>query len=186
MKRKSVFNLVFCALACALCAVLSQIVIPTPFAVPLTLQTFIFALIGYVFGAKRGLAVAFLYLAMGAIGIPVFSGFRGGIGCIFGDLSGGFLVGFLPLTALCGIREYIYHSRNGRLLSALTGIAGVLLCHMCGIAFYHVITKAPLLESVVIASLPFIFKDLVLCIAAYLLSGKLIKVLKKNIPDFKP
>ncbi len=185
MKRVKIFNLVLCALMSAVCAALSQIAIPTPFNVPLTVQTFIFALTGYVLGTKGGLTVSVLYLAMGAIGIPVFSGFRGGIGCIFGDPTGGFLVGFIPMTALCGIRRYIFYSRHGRLYSILLGILGVFICHLCGVAFYHVITGVPLLESIVIASLPFVLKDLLLCFLAYLLSGKIIAVMKKSIPDFK-
>ncbi len=164
----------------AVCAILSQIVIPTPLGVPITIQTFIFSLTGYVLGVKGGLAVSALYIFMGALGLPVFSGFRGGIGCIIGDPTGGFLIGFIFLCLLCGIRQYVFHAKNGRVFSVIFGFIGILICHICGIAFYSVITKIPIIESAVIVSLPFILKDFILCFLAYLLSGKVIKALKAS------
>jgi biotin transport system substrate-specific component len=180
MKNKNLSTLIFCALMTACACVLSQIVIPTPFGVPLTLQTFIFALTGFVLGARFGISVSLLYIIMGAIGLPVFSGFRGGIGCIFGDLTGGFLIGFIPLTALCGIKQYVFHKKHGRLLSVAFGSLGVVLCHICGVSFYSAISGIPFLESTVIVSLPFILKDMIFVFLAYLLSGKIIKILKRS------
>ncbi len=166
---------------CAVCAVLSQLVIPTPFGIPITLQTFVFALTGYILGIKGGLAVTLLYILMGALGIPVFSGFRGGIGCIFGDPTGGFIIGFIPLTLLCSVRQNLYFAKKGKALSAAFGFIGVILCHLCGASFYSVITRIPFFESCIIVCLPFILKDFIFCFTAYLLSGKIIKALKHAI-----
>ena len=170
---------------CAFCTVISQIAIPTPFGIPLTLQTFIFSLIGYVLGIKYGLLTVFLYVLMGAIGLPVFYGFRGGISAIFGDPTGGFIIGFLPLTMLCGLKSNIFNAKNGRIFSVLFGFLGVILCHLCGITMYTILSGMPFYKSAVIVSLPFIFKDFVICALACLLSGKVIKILKKTIPEFK-
>ena len=129
---------------CAFCAVISQIAIPTPLGIPVTFQIFIFALVGYVMGIRYGLLTAFLYVLMGAIGLPVFYGFRGGISAIIGDPTGGFIIGFLPLTLFCGIKSNIFNAKHGKLISVLLGFIGVVLCHLCGISLYTAISNLPL------------------------------------------
>jgi biotin transport system substrate-specific component len=185
MFKKRIFYIVLCAVMCAFCAVISQIAIPTPLGIPLTLQTFIFSLIGYVLGIKYGLLTAFLYVLMGAIGLPVFYGFRGGISAIFGDPTGGFIIGFLPLTMICGIKSNIFSAKHGRIFSVLFGFLGVILCHLCGVLVYTVLSGIPFYKSALIVSLPFILKDFALSTLAYFLSGKIIKLLKRTIPEFK-
>ena len=69
-----------------------------PMTVPITLQTFAVCLVTALFGLKLGLVTVAAYLLLGAAGVPVFSGFRGGIGALLG-VTGGYLVGFL-FTAL--------------------------------------------------------------------------------------
>ena len=76
--KKRTLRLITAALFTAITAVLSQTAIPTPFDVPLTLQTFAVALCGYVLGVKWGLASTAAYILLGTVGVPVFSGaFRG-------------------------------------------------------------------------------------------------------------
>ena len=99
--KKRTLRLITAALFTAITAVLSQTAIPTPFDVPLTLQTFAVALCGYVLGVKWGLASIAAYILLGTVGVPVFSGFRGGVQVLFGA-TGGFIFGFLFLTGLCG------------------------------------------------------------------------------------
>ena len=97
--RKRTLNLIMAALFTAITAVLSQTAIPTPFDVPLTLQTFAVALCGYALGVKWGLASIATYILLGVCGVPVFSGFKSGAQVLFGA-TGGFIFGFLfsPLT----------------------------------------------------------------------------------------
>lgn len=85
-------NLIRCALASALIALCAWITIPS--AIPFTMQTFgVFLTLGLL-GGKRGTAAVLTYLLLGAVGMPVFSGFRGGVGMLFGS-TGGYLTGFL-------------------------------------------------------------------------------------------
>ena len=85
-------DLVFIALSTTIIIVCSFISIP--FYVPFTMQTFaIFTIIG-LFGTKKAFVSVSLYLLLGAIGLPVFSGFRGGVGNLLG-VTGGYLIGFL-------------------------------------------------------------------------------------------
>jgi biotin transport system substrate-specific component len=83
----------------AVCAILPSIKIGLP--VPITLQTFGVLLAGAVLGARRGFLAVVLYLAMGAAGLPVFSGGAAGLG-VFQGPTVGYLVAFPFAAALCG------------------------------------------------------------------------------------
>jgi biotin transport system substrate-specific component len=83
----------------AVCAILPAIKVTGP--VPITLQTFGVLLAGAVLGPRRGFLAVMLYLAVGAAGLPVFSGGRGGL-AVFQGPSVGYLVGFPLAALLCG------------------------------------------------------------------------------------
>ena len=76
-----------------------------------------------------------------------------------------FIAGFLPLCLLCGAGR-----AKRAALALLFGALGLLLCHAAGCGYYAFVTKTPLFESFLSASLPFIPKDAVLLSAAYFLS----------------
>ena len=86
----------------ALLVVLSQVSIPLPTGIPVTLQTFAVALCGCVLGPAVGSAAVGVYLALGAVGVPVFAGFSGGAGALVG-MTGGYLWACLPVAFLCGV-----------------------------------------------------------------------------------
>ena len=65
-----------------------------PTTVPFTLQTCAVFLAVGVLGGKRGTLSILIYLLLGAIGVPVFAGFTGGIGIVLGT-TGGYIIGFL-------------------------------------------------------------------------------------------
>lgn len=96
--KLSIQDLCYISLFTALIAVLAQISIPLPGGVPLTLQTLAVPLAGLVLGPKRGTISALLYVLLGAIGVPVFANFTGGLGIVLG-VTGGFIVSF-PIMAL--------------------------------------------------------------------------------------
>lgn len=83
----------------AVCALLPAISVGG--LVPITLQTFAVMLAGAVLGAKRGFLAVLLYLAVGAIGLPVFSGGAAGIAPFMGPTAG-YLIAFPFAAALCG------------------------------------------------------------------------------------
>lgn len=86
-------NLTLCAMFTALICLCAWLIIPFP-GVPFTMQTFAIVLALMALGGKRGSASVFAYLLLGVCGLPVFSGFQGGIGALVGP-TGGFLMGFL-------------------------------------------------------------------------------------------
>ena len=91
MRTKATARLTASALLCALCAVLSQIQIPLP-PVPLSLSLLAVYLSGALLGPRWGSAAVGCYVALGAVGVPVYAGFASGAGVLFGP-TGGFLFG---------------------------------------------------------------------------------------------
>ena len=78
IERNHTRNLVLIGMMAAIIAVVSQIIIPMPSGVPLTIGVFAVALSGAVLGWKRGFFAALVYVFAGAVGAPVFAGFKGG------------------------------------------------------------------------------------------------------------
>lgn len=167
MKRLTVKDLAVTALFSAIIGILSQLIIPTPFGIPVTFQTFTIALTGYYLGTLKGCLSVIVYIALGTVGIPVFSGFRGGLGAVL-DITGGFIIGFIPLVILCGIKT------DKRLFRILFGFAGVILCHISGVLWFSVYS-GDLLNSFFSVSLPFLLKDFISTAAAVFVSDKIKK-----------
>lgn len=159
MKIKTV-DLVMIGVFAALIAVLSQIAIPMPTGVPVTLQTFAVALCGYYLGAKKGTAAVLVYILLGAVGVPVFSGFKGGFACI-GSLTGGFIYGFLAMALLCGLPV------KNKLLKIALGAAGMLVLHFFGTLQYSLLTDNGFIQSFLLVSAPYLVKDLASVVLGY-------------------
>ncbi|MBE6851451.1 MAG: biotin transporter BioY [Ruminococcus sp.] len=160
IRNEKLLSMTQIAMLTALIAVLSQVALPMPSNVPLTLQTFAVSLCAYLGGMRKGISAVLVYLAVGAVGVPVFSAFRGGLGVMLG-YTGGFLWGFLPLTVLCAWGTVL---RN-KTAAVFTGMIGMLLCHVSGVLQYAVITGSGIMQSVFLVSAPYILKDVV-CVAA--------------------
>ena len=92
-KRINTRDIVFTGVSAAIIALCAWITVPVG-AIPVTLQTLAVCLIAGLFGAKRGTAAVLVYILIGAVGVPVFSGFKGGIGVLAGA-TGGYIIGFI-------------------------------------------------------------------------------------------
>ena len=98
--RFRTLDLAYIALFAVLMAVCAWITIPLPKPlVQFTMQTFAMFMALTVLGGRRGLYTMLVYLLLGAVGIPVFSGFRGGIGVLL-DTTGGYIIGFVAAALL--------------------------------------------------------------------------------------
>ncbi|MBC2933301.1 biotin transporter BioY [Nocardioides sp. zg-1228] len=103
--------------------------------VPITLQTLTVMLAGCVLGPLRGFSAVMLYLALGAVGLPVFAEHSSGIG-VFSGPSGGYLIAFPLAAALAGfLVEYVARERRTRaiVVFACSFTAGALVVHLLGI-----------------------------------------------------
>ncbi len=153
-KNEKLLAMTQIAMLTAVMAVLSQIAVPVPSNVPLTLQTFAVSLCARLGGIRKGVPAILLYLAIGAVGLPVFSGFRGGIGVLWG-YTGGFLWGFLPFGLLCALGAVL---RN-RAAAAFAVLGGLCLCHVCGILQYAAVSDSGIVQSALLVSVPYFVKD---------------------------
>lgn len=97
---KNVRPLVYVAFCAAVIAVLAQVMIPLPL-VPITGQTLAIGLVVTLLGRKYGTQAVMLYIMLGAIGLPVFTAFAGGLGVLAGP-TGGYIIGFIPTAIVIG------------------------------------------------------------------------------------
>lgn len=158
-------RLIQAAVFCALMAVSAWLAIPLP-GVALTLQTLAVALCGYCLLWKYASAATAAYLMLGAFGLPVFSGFSGGIGRLLGP-SGGYLFGFLLLAFFCGLPI----AKNG--WRGLAGMGGLAALHFCGAGWYAFSTHQTFWQALLVGSLPFIAKDAACLWLALFVSNKM-------------
>ena len=119
------------AVVMAVCAWIS-----IPAAVPFTLQTFgVFLAVGML-GGKRGTLAVLVYLLLGAVGMPVFAGFNGGLGYMLGS-TGGYIVGFL----LSALTMWGFEAALGRKtwVLAVSMVLGLAVCYAFGTAWFMVV-----------------------------------------------
>lgn len=166
---KNTSNMIKCAIMCAMCAVISQIAIPLP-PIPLTFQCFAISLCGFLLGRRWGSTAVIIYILLGVCGVPVFSGFRGGVQAITSP-SGGFILGFIPFVLLCTDKRGVKY--------ILTALCGLVICHASGILYFSYLYKQSLILSALLVSLPYLWKDVLLVLWAYFIAVKTEKRLKK-------
>ncbi len=166
------------ALGAALITVCAWISIPA--AVPFTLQTFAVFLIAGLLGLKRGFLSVLVYLLLGAVGLPVFAGFKGGPAALVG-VTGGYLLGFLLSALAVGLLT----ERFGRSLPVLISsmVLGLLLCYAFGSVWFMVLytrSQGPitLLSVLSLCVFPFLPADGAKILLAALLTKRLRKLLK--------
>lgn len=175
---------VFAALMC----ILAPLSVPVG-AVPVSLATFCVYIAVQTLGAKRGGAAVLCYVAIGAAGLPVFSGFTGGAAWIAG-MTGGFIVGYIPCALICGFLagrviecRFKNHIVNTALLT-IPALCGAIACYICGISWYMIMSGSGIVGAVTVCVLPFILPELlkIVCASAvaYILRLRLASLSQKN------
>ena len=177
MKTKDIARVGILAALIALCAWIS---IPT--AVPFTLQTFAIFLALAVLGGKLGTLAVGVYLLLGAVGLPVFAGFKGGLGALLGN-TGGYLLGFLLTALVMWGAERLFGQKTGPYL--LSAVVGLLLCYLFGTAWFYVLytsTSGPVGIATVLGwcVIPFVIPDLVKLVLALLLGRRIAGALERS------
>lgn len=147
--------------AAALCIV-SPFSIVLPFTlVPFSLGVLAVLLCGYVLGPKWGAAAVAVYIALGAVGLPVFSNFSGGLQKLVGP-TGGYLLGYFPLVLLAGLA-----SRREKQVARLSLLfAGLVLMYVPGMVWFAAVQKVTLGAAFTLTVLPFIAFDGLKAVAA--------------------
>ncbi len=154
--------------------------ISIPSVVPFTMQTFAVFLALFLLGGKNGTLAVTVYLLLGAVGAPVFAGFSGGLGVLFGS-TGGYLLGFLATALLYWALEKTVCEKHFIAAIAVM-VAGLALCYAFGTAWFVFIYSTTTGEvgvgtALAWCVLPYIIPDLGKLAFAYVLA----KPLKRHV-----
>lgn len=168
-KKLSINEMCQVGIFVAIVIVCAQISIPMPYGVPMTLQTFAILLAGTILGPKKGTIVALIYVLLGTIGVPVFTGFTGGIGIIFGR-TGGFILAFPFMALAAGIGT----KKKNIFWLLFWLVIGTIILFTSGLLMFSFITSQPWLVSFTLVVAPFIPTEIIK-IALVVVLGKVIK-----------
>lgn len=170
-KMNQIRVLTRCAMLVAMLCVCGWLTVPIG-DTALTMQTFGVFLTLYLLGGRRGTVTICVYLLLGAVGLPVFSGFRGGIGMILGA-TGGYLMGFAVTGLIYRAVEAVFGAR-GAIVGMLLGLLG---CYAFGSGWYLLVyaEKSPLIAVIMKCVAPFLIPDLLKLFLAVSLGKRLRK-----------
>ncbi len=156
------------ALLTATIVILAQISIPMPAGVPMTMQTFAIPLAGILLGARKGTIATLVYLLLGAVGLPVFAGFTGGISILFG-ITGGFLLSFPLMAFLAG--KGAEKNSTIRLYAGLT--AGAIINYIIGMCWFVYAAGSTFAVAFTACVLPFLPTAVIKILMAGIIGKKL-------------
>jgi biotin transport system substrate-specific component len=166
MKKINIHQMILVSLFAALTAAGAFVSIPIGL-VPISLQNLFTFLSGMVLGSRLGTFSQLIYILLGVVGLPVFSGFRGGLGVLLGP-TGGFLTGFV--ISACIIGKLIEKIDDARIWSYFViGLLGIIIIYACGVTQLLIVTEIGFKEAVIVGVVPFLPGDLLkLIIASFL------------------
>lgn len=173
--KLSVKDIAYIALFAVFIAVCSWIYVP--FAVPFTMQTFGVFLTLTLLGGKRGTLAVLTYLLLGIAGAPVFAGFSGGIGYLFGA-TGGFCIGFLFSSLVFWLFERL--SDKLKWVTLLSSAVSLTVCYICGTLWFAFMYsgKTDIISAVLVCVIPYIIPDIIKLSLSITLGNKLRKICK--------
>ena len=163
ISRKVRFMTVTALMTAVLCVV-SPFQIPIG-EVPVTLSTMAVVLVSVLTGTKCGFAACLLYILIGAAGVPVFSGFRGGLSVLTGP-TGGYIAGYLLLVLIGGIVHDLFTVRlkPRRVLyyaaTLAVFLAGMAVLYLAGTLWFMKVTGAEWAHALAVCVYPFIPLDI--------------------------
>lgn len=180
MNNAKIKDLVLISLFSAIIVVCSLITISS--AIPFTLQTFAVFLCLNLLGAKKGLVSIIIYILLGIVGLPVFSGFNGGIGALF-NVTGGFIFGFIFSALVYWIITIIFKNKSGKAVNFIASFSGLLVCYLSGTVWYILFfinngESISFISAIAVCVLPFIIPDILKILLSITISERIKKHIK--------
>ena len=177
MKRRNlIVTLTLSALFCTLICIGSFIRIPMPNMMPITLQTFFVLLTALVLPFKASTLAIFTYIALGLMGLPIFSG-GGGLGYVLMP-NFGFIIGFVVVTTIISvITEKLKYSKLWQYIVA--SMLGMTVIYIIGVLYFAFITNVynnndySAIWFIQTVFLPFLPKEIISVIVASLSAYKI-------------
>lgn len=168
-QNRAIYHLTLCALMAAVLCILGPVAIPVG-AVPLSLTNFAISLTVCLLGMKWGTVSVAVYLLLGGLGLPVFSGYAGGVGKLAGP-TGGYLVGFLFMALIGGfLAEQFAHAAGWSIMGLALGCAAD---YAFGTVWFMHQMECPFWYAMTVCVFPFALFDAAKIAGAVLLSGVL-------------
>lgn len=143
--------------------------------VPITLATFGIYLVSALLGTKYAIMSVLIYLILGAVGVPVFSGFSGGAQRLV-SMTGGYLLGYVPCTL--AISLIISKAKRSFILYLVAMLTGTVILYIIGNAWYVWQTGTSFFAALGLCVVPFLPGDVIKLVAASVLGYELNKRLK--------
>lgn len=176
-ERGKTYDTAYIAVFAVLMAICSWISIPT--AIPFTLQTFAVFLAVTVLGGKRGTMSVLVFVLLGAVGVPVFAGFTGGLYVILGN-TGGYIIGFVFAGLLMWLMERLFGRKMW--VQAVSMLLGMVTYYVFGTIWFMIVymrTTGPVGLTAVLGwcVIPFVIPDLIKAALALFLGNTLRKPL---------
>ncbi len=168
---------VLASLMAALTAVGAYIYVPIG-PVPIILATLFAILSGLLLGSRWGSASMALYLLVGAIGLPVFAGGKGGFVHFMGP-TGGYLFGYLVAAWVTGFISE--RSRGTMIPDIIAVVAGSLALYAMGVPWLKVVTHMSWTKALMVGVLPFLIGDAIKACVIVILARSVRPILKRQI-----
>lgn len=163
------YMLTVTALMTAVTCVLAPMSVPIgPVPISLTNLAIYFAL--YLLGWKMGTVSYIVYLIIGIVGVPVFSGFTGGFAKLLGP-TGGYIIGFIPMAIIAGL---VIEKSGSRILHFIAMVVGTAVCYAFGTAWFCVVMKSDVAAALGMCVFPFIPGDIAKIVIA-MVAGPILK-----------
>ena len=154
---RQVYPLAMTAMMTAVIAAVAPFSIPAWGEVSFTLCTFVLYLSPYILGWKRAATAVLVYILLGMVGMPVFSGFRAGLGVLAGP-TGGYILGYIPMVVLAGLAMKAFPKSRALQLGGMILATAVL--YAFGTALFCMQTGAALERALLVCVFPFVPFDL--------------------------
>lgn len=154
--KLSARRMAFIALMAAAICVIAPFAVFLPGGVPLSLATFAVYLAGIILGKKDGTAAVTVYVLLGAVGLPVYSGFSGGLGKLLG-VTGGYIFGYILCAFITGLFAHLLPSKAW--LVSTGAVLGTLACYAVGTAWFIFTTGSGFAEAFALCIAPYLVGD---------------------------
>ena len=172
MKTKS---MVICAVFSAILCIFSVLTVPIG-TVPVSLSTLAVMLTAIILGPKKSSISVIIYILLGCVGLPVFSGFKGGFQVLVGP-TGGYIWSYIFMALLIGSVSKKY--ANNKTIIFISCIASIIICYILGTIQFTLVQTLSFISALSVCVLPFIPFDIMKAILAVLfgitLKNRLIK-----------
>lgn len=179
MKSTNIYNMVLIAIMAAVLCVISPFSLPIG-PVPISLATLAIYVIIFILGWKKSTISVLVFLVIGLVGVPVFSGFSGGVGKVFGP-TGGYLIGYLLLTIVAGL--FIEKFEGKYYMYVIGLVLGTICLYALGTLWLAYQAGMSLYAALGAGVIPFIPGDIVKIVVACILGPVIAKQIKKLQPE---